>query len=361
MSRFAAQGRVFYIEEPVFDDGPVRNEVRPGAHNLWVATPHLPVGLSAPQIEEAQKQLLDQLIAGQGIQAPVLWYYTPAALPFSRHLEAQAIVYDCMDELSLFKGASAELSRQEAELFARADVVFTGGPSLYAAKRSRHPNVHLFPSSIDAEHFGRARTAAEPADQAAIPRPRLGFFGVIDERLDIELLRDLAQARPSWQLVMIGPIVKIDPASLPRADNIHYLGMRSYQDLPAYLSGWDVALLPFALNEATRFISPTKTPEYLAGGKPVISTPIHDVIHFYGGQQGGQSLVHIAATVTEFVTAVEAAFEQGKDRQWLQQVDRMLAENSWDCTWDDMRRLIGAVISQNDFPQNDEKLLWRKG
>ena len=356
MSRFGAQGRVFYIEEPVFDGGPARYDLRSRENNIWVATPHLPAGLSAVDVVHEQKRLLDNLIAQYGVDTTVLWYYTPAALPFTRHLEPLIVVYDCMDELSLFKGASLQLSRLETELFDRADLVFTGGPSLYAAKRSRHPHVYLFPSSIDTAHFGQARMLMEPADQAGIPHPRLGFFGVIDERLDIEMLKGVAEARPDWQLVMIGPVVKIDPADLPRAHNIHYLGMRPYQALPAYLSGWDVALLLFARNEATRFISPTKTPEYLAGGKPVVSTPIRDVVHLYGEQE----LVQIAATVPEFVAAVETAFDQGSSQEWLRRVDNVLAQNSWDCTWSDMRQLLDTVISRPNLVSNEKKMAWQK-
>ncbi|HKG14108.1 MAG TPA: glycosyltransferase, partial [Pyrinomonadaceae bacterium] len=229
----------------------------------------------------------------------------------------------------------------ESELMSRADLVFTGGQSLYEAKRDRHPRVYAFPSSIDAEHFGSARDVSEePADQQGIPHPRLGFFGVIDERLDIELLDEVARLRPEWQLVMIGPVVKVDPASLPRRENIHYLGMKSYEELPAYLSGWDVALLPFARNESTRFISPTKTPEYLAAGKPVVSTSIRDVVRPYGRE----GLVHIADTPAEFVAACEAALnEDASARQ--EKVDAFLAETSWDGTWASMGGLIDAAVA----------------
>ncbi len=204
------------------------------------------------------------------------------AIAFTRHLQPQAVVYDCMDELSAFQGASPTLKNYEAELFSRADLVFTGGQSLYESKVNQHPNVYAFPSSVDVPHFGQARNLQEPADQAHIPHPRLGFFGVIDERMDIELLAGIAEARPDWHLVIIGPVVKIDPATLPQHENIHYLGGRDYKQLPAYLAGWDLAMLPFARNESTRFISPTKTPEYLAAGRPVVSTSIRDVVRPYG-------------------------------------------------------------------------------
>jgi UDP-galactopyranose mutase len=240
-----------------------------------------------------------------------------------------------MDELSAFRGAPPELIRCERELLKRADVVFTGGQSLYEAKRSLHPGVHAFPSSVDVKHFKAARAPGQdPADQVGLPRPRLGFYGVLDERLDTDLLDAVAAMRPDWQLVMVGPVVKIDPASLPRRPNIHYLGQKGYADLPRYLSGWDVALMPFAMNESTRFISPTKTPEYLAAGRPVVSTPIVDVVSGYSG------LVGIASTPKDFVREAEAALRRRADPGWLEAVDRKLADMSWDETTDRMRELI---------------------
>jgi UDP-galactopyranose mutase len=245
-----------------------------------------------------------------------------------------------MDELSGFAGAPAELRALETELLRRADVVFTGGQSLYEAKRHTHANIHAFPSSVDVEHFAQARRiASDPEDQAPLPRPRLGFFGVIDERMDLELLAGVADARPSWQIVMLGPVVKIDPASLPRRSNIHYLGAKTYQQLPYYIAGWDVALLPFARNEATRYISPTKTPEYLAAGKPVVSTSIRDVIRPYAHK----GLARIADTVDGFVDACEAALIEDATAR-LRDADVFLRQTSWDGTWARMRRLVDAIL-----------------
>jgi UDP-galactopyranose mutase len=261
-------------------------------------------------------------------------------MSWTGHLQAIATVYDCMDELSAFKGAPRALKDREAELFERADLVFTGGQSLYEVKRHQHQNVYAFPSSIDAQHFAQARSLSdEPADQKEIPHPRLGFFGVIDERFDIELVDAIARMRPDWQLVMIGPVVKIDPAELPHRANIHYLGSKDYKALPSYLAGWDVALLPFARNESTRFISPTKTPEYLAAGCPVVSTSIRDVVRPYGES----GLVHIADTPAEFVAGVEAALSED-DEARLKQVDAFLAQTSWDRTWGRMAGLIEDVV-----------------
>ncbi|MEP0888581.1 glycosyltransferase family 1 protein [Leptolyngbya sp. PL-A3] len=324
-------------------DGSAWLDVSKREGNVRIVVPYLPEGLDEEQHITLQRRLLDDLFAAAHIHAPILWYYTPMAVGFTRHLQASAVVYDCMDELSAFKGAPPALQEREAHLFKLADLVFTGGHSLYEAKQHQHPSVHAFPSSIDATHFAQAREGIEdPADQAAIPHPRMGFYGVIDERMDLALLDSIAQARPDWHFVIIGPVVKIDPETLPKHSNIHYLGGKSYQELPKYLAGWDVALLPFARNESTRFISPTKTPEYLAAGKPVVSTSIRDVVRPYGQQ----SLVHIADTAPEFVAAIAAALEQTQTTpDWLDRVDTFLAQTSWDLTWQAMNELIERAIA----------------
>jgi UDP-galactopyranose mutase len=339
LSRFASQIRVYVIEEPIFDapEAPGFMHTSSRGNNLTIAVPHLPGGRSAGEIDAMQKQLIDQLMQEQSIQNFVAWYYTPMALSFSNHLKPFVTVYDCMDELSAFAGAPPELLIREKELFNKADLVFTGGHSLYEAKRDKHPAVYPFPSSIERAHFAQAKTSKQqPDDQQNIPSPRMGFYGVIDERMDIDLLGKVAALRPDWQLVMLGPVVKIDPATLPKPGNIHYLGMKSYKELPAYLSGWDVALLPFAMNESTKYISPTKTPEYLSAGIPVVSAPIRDVIKPYGDL----GLVHIASTAEEFVSAIEKALQQGADTKWQADVDKFLSQLSWDKTWGYMTHLI---------------------
>jgi len=284
-----------------------------------------------------------RLFLDHAIDEYVFWYYTPMALNFTSHFTPKASVYDCMDELSAFKGASTSLPQLEKELFGRVDLVFTGGQSLYEAKRNQHRAVYAFPSSIDAKHFGKARNKiADPEDQANIPHPRLGFFGVIDERFDRELLDQVASRRPDWNFVIVGPIVKIDPETLPKHANIHYLGAKKYDELPAYLAGWDIALLLFARNDSTRFISPTKTPEYLAAGKPVISTSIRDVVRPYGEMK----LVEIADTPDEFIYAAEKILSRSNDAEWLARVDAFLANISWDKTWKQMSDLIDGVIER---------------
>lgn len=338
MTRFARELRVFFVEEPVLGNGS-----GPSLHlertpdGVTVVTPHLAHG-DGPDMDAAiQRDLLARLLEEQDIRRPILWYYTPMALAFSEGLPAAATVYDCMDELAAFAGAPPALLERERELFRRADIVFTGGHRLYEAKRAHHPQVHAFPSSVDVEHFRRARdTLAEPADQARIPRPRIGHYAVLDERLDTDLLAAVADARPDWQLVLVGPVVKIRPESLPRRPNIHYLGPKPYGELPAYLAGWDATFMPFALNEATRFISPTKTPEYLAAGRPVVSTPIRDVVRSWGER----GLVQIAATPEEAVAALETALAGEGRAAWLAEVDRTLATTSWDETFARMRALI---------------------
>jgi glycosyltransferase involved in cell wall biosynthesis len=262
------------------------------------------------------------------------------SLSFSDHLQPSVTIFDCMDELSAFKGAPPELLQRERELMGRADVVFTGGYSLWEAKRQQHANAHPVPSSVDIAHFAAARNSLpQPADQASIGHPRLGFFGVIDERFDIDLVAELARQRPDWQIVLIGPVVKIDPQTLPRQTNIHYLGPKDYSQLPAYLSGWDVALMPFAINESTRFISPTKTPEYLAGGCPVVSTPIRDVISGYGES----GVVAIADSAPAFIEAIEAALQAKAQGTVTERADKALDGMSWDNTCAVMKEQIECL------------------
>jgi UDP-galactopyranose mutase len=346
LTRFARDHRVFFVEEPVFSEGSMRLEMREDVSGVRVVVPHLPDGLRSEIATTAvMKEMIQRLFVENGINHYVFWYYTPMALPFTNHFNPLASVYDCMDELSAFKGAHSRLPDLEQELFKHVDLVFTGGQSLYEAKRDAHAAVHAFPSSIDVSHFGRARTITEdPNDQAGIPHPRLGFFGVIDERFDIELLDAVATKRPDWHFVMIGPVVKIHPDSLPKHRNIHYLGGKKYDELPEYLANWDIALLLFARNESTKFISPTKTPEYLAAGKPVISTSIRDVVRPYGDMK----LVRIADDPDDFVQAAENILSGAQDEtEWLKRVDDFLAGVSWDKTWQQMSDLIEEAVAAN--------------
>jgi UDP-galactopyranose mutase len=288
--------------------------------------------------------LLDELISDFQIKNYLAWYYTPMALKFTSQLEPNLIVYDCMDQLSHFKFASAELPRLEQQLFRKADLVFTGGYSLYEAKRDMHPNVYAFPSSVDVAHFAKARQDPRtPVDTIEIKGPKIGYMGVIDERIDLELIEGIARMRPEWNLIMLGPVVKIDPASLPQLPNIHYLGSKGYEELPQYLATWDIGMLPFAKNDATRFISPTKTPEYLAAGLQVISTSIRDVCKPYGELK----LAAIADAVETFVFHAQRMLEDGPSEEWKAKVESFLAKVSWDKTFDAMYDLISLEDSKN--------------
>jgi hypothetical protein len=349
LTRCARRRRVFFVEEPLDGVDMPRLDLAEAAPGLHVAIPRLPSGLDEAQSVGVQRRLVNEMLRRYHIEDYLLWYYTPMALPVTAHLAPRIVVYDCMDELSAFAGAPAGLGEHEAELFRRSSLVLTGGYSLYEVKKQRHPNIHPVPSSVDVAHFARARQSLpEPADQAPIPRPRLGFFGVIDERLDVELIAAIARARPDLHLVMIGPVAKIDPRVLPRGPGIHYLGKKTYAELPAYLSGWDVALLPFARNEATRYISPTKTPEYLAAGKWVVSTSIRDVVRPYG--EAG--LARIADSAPDFIAAIDACLAEqrgpGADRRRIARrarIDELLASMSWDRTWGRVEALLDAALA----------------
>ena len=344
LTRLASRHRVIFIEEPIPGARTPEWRFEHPHPNVVVCRPHSPC--SAPGFHDDQmpilRTLVRQLIEQEHLETHVAWFYTAMALPLADSLQPAAVVYDCMDELSAFKFAPPQLIEREKALLALADVVFTGGPSLFRAKKDRHPNVHCFPSSVDARHFAAAANGmTEADDQAPLPHPRLGFFGVIDERFDIPALTLMAEAHPEWQIVLVGPVVKIDPATLPHHPNIHYYGQRTYQELPSYLKGWDVCLLPFARNEATRFISPTKTLEYMAAGRMIVSTPITDVAEPYG------DIVYLGETPEEFVAACERALaasqEDRAERQ--QKMRRVLSRTSWDQTASAMGERIAEAIA----------------
>jgi glycosyltransferase involved in cell wall biosynthesis len=351
LTRFADHFRIYYIEEPIFhQDHDHYSEVL--HENIHVIKPHLKGTPQDANVTERQKLLIRNLFFRQKITDYILWYYTPMALEITSGLNPVITVYDCMDELSAFKFAHPSLKQMEKELLNKADVVFCGGNNLYNAKKHQHRNIHPFPSSIDKKHFGNARhIKQDPADQATIPSPRFGFYGVIDERFDIELIRQVAEKKPDWHFVLIGPVVKIDPATLPRNANIHYLGSKNYNELPSYLAGWDISLVSFALNESTQFISPTKTPEYLAGGKPVISTPIKDVVDSYGKQ----GLVHIINNAEEFIDTAAKELSVTNKQPWLQKVDKCLSNNSWEITVTNMRKIMYEAIAHKQIIAEQKK------
>lgn len=339
LSRLASRWRVIFIEEPVPQSESNELEHLEPTPGVEVWRPH--VTGDAPGFHDDHLPALQRLIAEAMRERAVcdywIWFYTPMAVPLATGLEPRGVVYDCMDELTAFKNAPRQLVQRENVLFKMADLVFTGGRSIYNAKRGRHPDVHCFPSSVDAKHFSKA-TQDHPL-QAGLPRPRLGYCGVIDERINLPLLDAIARARPQWQMVMVGPTAKIDPSDLPPRPNIHWLGQQGYEDLPAFISGWDICLLPFALNEATRYISPTKTLEYMACGRPSVSTSIRDVVEPYG------HVVNIADTPEGFVIDCEAIMERTRDEQaaHAQALAEIVARTSWDSTAQAMAELIAQA------------------
>jgi UDP-galactopyranose mutase len=362
LSRFAQEQPVFFLEEPVHDPhtAPHWERQHPCPH-VTVLRPHTPC--PAWGFDDAQlpylTELLECLVREEHLQRCLLWMYTPMALPLTAMFAPEVVIFDCMDELSAFDFAPPQLVERERQLLAWADVVFTGGPSLYRAKQHRHPNVHLFPSSVDAEHFRQAlHGLPEPEEQALWPHPRLGFFGVIDERMDLPLLASLAALHPEWHIIMIGPVVKINPELLPQAPNLHYLGPRSYAVLPTYLAGWDVCLLPFALNAATRFISPTKTLEYMAAERPIVSTPITDVQEPYG------DIVYLGDTPAAFVAACARALASSQEERAQRgaYMRAVLRTTSWDATTASMQQVIQEArarrLASVSVPSASSCVLW---
>ncbi len=346
LTRLARYYPIVFVEEPVCHDGSSFFKISSPAPNVHVYQPHTSIqmtGFHDDQLPQLRK-LLRQLISDYDDH--IAWFYTPMALPLLQELHPRAVIYDCMDELSAFKNAPKQLIQRENALLKVADIVFTGGPSLYEAKRDRHPNVHCFASSVDVAHFEQAldRSNSHPAHKN-IPGPRLGFYGVIDERFDAELIEYVADAHPQWQIVLVGPVIKIDPATLPLRDNVHYLGQQPYDMLPQFLAGWDVCLLPFALNESTRFISPTKTLEYMAAQLPIVSTPITDVVKPYSG------VVRIAHDGPSFVAACEAALLASPQEHSanIEKMHRIVQATSWENTAFNMHELIDATHSERAY------------
>ncbi len=361
MSRLARHYRIFFIEEPVAgaqEDAvwqtsqplPQLTVLRPQLPAPYPRSPEASSDLSPPSLSNSSSTSfrglgwhdsvpLRELLGSLAQRHPrhLAWLYTPMATPLLAALDPEVVVYDCMDELSAFLYPPSGLIEQERALFARADLVFAGGPSLYAAKRRLHRHVYCFPSSVDVAHFRQAldRNIAHPAYRS-LPGPKLGFFGVLDERFDATLVAALADSEPAWQIVLVGPVAKIDPAGLPQRPNIHYAGQQSYAALPTFLAGWDLCLLPFALNDATRFISPTKSLEYMAAELPVVGTAVPDVVSQHA------DVVAIAHTPAEFIEQCRhtLAMPAALRHQMIRQMRAKLAATSWDTTADAMRRLL---------------------
>lgn len=340
LTRAASRGhRVLFIEEAVAGRA-LEMPLRQVAPNIQVAQPRVPPEMDEPARERALAQAVRELTGTWQAGTRVVWHYDVMSEPLSRGLGADVTVFDCMDELSAFAGAPPEILVREAALLRRAGVVFAGGRSLWNHKRQRHANVHLFPSAVDVRHFSAARgEVAEPPALVGAGRPRFVYTGVIDERIDLKLVRSLADAGIG-DVVLVGPTAKIDPASVPSGPRIHSLGMQAYAALPAILGNCDVGIMPFARNDATRFISPTKTPEYLAAGLPVVSTPIQDVVDDYGDLPS----VWVAEG-DDFVRACGDALARTRGDA---EADLRLARISWDRTWTEMERNINAQLGTTE-------------
>ena len=341
LSRLAGRWHVVFVEEPKHARQAAWLDEQPIADHLSVLVPHLPPA-GPGDAHDTLPRMLRGYLRQRGLQVDVAWVSTPAALPLLDALHASCVVYDCAAQ-----STAPRLRRQHAAMLERATLVLANGPSLYEALRPRHARVVCLPSAVDAAHFApdarrtQGALAAQARQlQAPLPAPRLGYFGVIDARLDLELLRLLAQAHTDWSLVMVGPVVGLDAAQLPRGPNIHWLGAQPYALLPHLLASWDVALLPFLTNEATRLICPAQVPEYMAGGKPVLSTPLHDVAWMYSDS------VAIAARGQPFVAACEALLAESA-AQRAQRALQMLAAvsaSSWERSAQALHQLLQAAL-----------------
>jgi len=344
MSRFARTHRLFFVEDPVESDVPGMTVHRCDETGVYIAVPTLP-----PKLRSRWWQILEGLLRDMmnrySVTDYIAWYYTPEAIRYTAALRPRVTVYDCIEEFTVLQGDSAESRENEKQLMSRCDLIFTGGYCLFEAKCEQHGRVYAFPSSADVDHFAQARFLTDdPSDQETLAHPRIGYAGVIDRRIHSGLLEEVADKRPDWQFVMIGPVAASDAKWLPERPNIHYLGMKPYDDLPKYCAGWDVGMLPLVTTEATRFRSPTHAAEYLAAGLPVVSTPIRDIVRTYS-QIG---LLRIGATADEFCGAIEASLNTSMGMKWRERADHFLRTLSWDKTWSAMNRLLTRVIDDRD-------------
>jgi glycosyltransferase involved in cell wall biosynthesis len=353
LSRLSERAHVLFVEEPVYqdDNGSARLEVTRPLPQIHRAVPVLPGTLRGRYDDSivAIRDLVRRQIASDGplgglFEHPVQWFYTPMPAPtMIGAFGERGVVYDCMDELSKFRFAPAELTDRETYLMSRSDVVFTGGYKLSQSKAKHHSNVHFFGCGVDVAHFATARSSGleVPPEIARLQRPVVGYYGVIDERLDYDLLASLAAALPNVELVMVGPVVKVDPRELPQAQNIHWLGQRRYEELPAHVKGFDVCLMPFALNDATEYINPTKTLEYMAAGKPIVSTAVSDVVHNF------TPVVAIARSQAEFAEAVRSAIEE-PDESLIALGLEQARSNSWESIVARMERIIADAVRSRE-------------
>jgi len=347
LSRLAKHHRILFIEEPVFtseESDLSAASIQVVQPNLMVLTPRLAEAECAgtplwlwPCQERIMQQVRDALVS-LNFKHRALWFYTPTPEFMVDVVRPEMVVYDVMDELANFKFAPPQLRDQEQRLLRQSAVVFTGGASLYDAKKHHNPNTHLFASGVDGAHYEKAchPDTTTPEWMKDIPRPRATYIGVIDERLDYDIIAAMAEARRDVQFLMCGPVVKVDPAALPKAPNLHYPGQQDYADLPRILKGTDICLMPFAMNEATKFISPTKTLEYMATHRPIVSTPIKDVERFYS------DIVYLADTPEAFIARLDDALHETPETRTRKnrREEKILAEQAWDAIADNMRALL---------------------
>lgn len=341
LSRLAESHPVLFVEVAAFDSDDVRPELTSPMANVAVLNLRLPPRMeNGDGTTQVVQGAVRDAMASLGIERPLLWFYNPmdAAWALGAFGE-RGVVYDCMDELSQFRGAPPELVQRETRLIEAADVVFAGGIELYEKKSRQHPNAHFFGCAVEYGHFAQAQEPGPiPEDLAAIPSPRVGWFGVVDERVDYDLLREAAALRPGVHFVLVGPAAKVDPEDFPRAPNLHWLGGRDYKELPLYCRGFDVCMMCFALNEATEFINPTKALEYLATGRPVVSTAVKDVVRQYG------DVVAIAHSPEEFVATIDDALA-GKQAEMVERGIERARDASWESTVGAMQRIVDEAIA----------------
>jgi glycosyltransferase involved in cell wall biosynthesis len=350
LSRLSIRHPILFVEGPVPDPAieKARYEVRevPEFPNVIVLRMAMPGAkwFDGSWVDDERRRLVKEVLAGplgSRFEDPVQWFYDPMAVrAFAGKMNERCIVYDCMDQLSQFRGAPKELVNRERELLRVADVVFAGGPKIGLEKRKQNVNTHVYGCGVDVKHFGCAQdeTIDLPPEMVQLSRPIYGFFGVVDERMDYELLRRLADDNAGGSVVLVGPWTKVHPSEFPKRANLHFLGGRDYQDLPRYAAAFDVCLVPFALNEATEYVNPTKVLEYMATGRPVVSTPIDDVVLQFS------EALEIGWSHEEFCAHCKRAAHDPDREKIVRSLD-LAAKNTWDAVVKSLERDIESFLT----------------
>jgi glycosyltransferase involved in cell wall biosynthesis len=306
--------------------------------NLHVASPPAVPLPGVPGVERLNRTLLTASVRHfarrAGLERPILWTFLPTTVTLVGRLGESRVIYHCVDEYAAFAGVPREaFRRMEHDLVRRADLVITSADSLCQERRRLNPSTFFVSHGVDVAHFSRTLDPemAPAPEVRGLPGPVVGFFGLLAEWVDLEMIREMARRRPDWSFVLVGKAT-VDTAALRAMPNVRLLGQKPYASLPAYCRAFDVGLIPFKRDELTEKANPLKLREYLAAGLPVVSSDLPEVRKY-------KDLVHLANGADGFIAAVERALRERSETAARARVDAMKHE-SWEARVEEISELI---------------------